>query len=80
LHHDFEGLAPTDVGQGDREAPALADDVRRGIDMEVAGATPRLAAVDLLGIVEVRPVIGDEEEVNGQRLGAAAQGLGQVAG
>jgi hypothetical protein len=58
----FQGLALADVGQGDGEAAALADDVDRGIGMEVAGAVLGLGAVDFVGIVQVVAVVGDQVE------------------
>ena len=52
LDHDFEGLPRADVGQGDRAAPALADDVGGGLGREVARAAARLAAINLMGVVQ----------------------------
>ena len=68
-----------DAGQGHGEAQALADDVGGGVGVEVGGAALGLAAVDLVGVVQGLAVVGDEGQVDGQRLAAAAQGLGQVA-
>ncbi len=47
--------------------------------MEVAGAVLGLGAVDLIRVMQVRAVVGDEVEVKGKRLRLAAEGLGQVA-
>jgi hypothetical protein len=59
-------------GEGDGEASALLDDVGGGIGVEVAGAALGPAAVDLLRAVQGLAVVGDEHEVGGQRLTAAA--------
>jgi len=47
--------------------------------MEVAGAALGLAAVDLAGVLQRFAGVGDEDEVDGQGLPAAAEGLGEVA-
>src|SRR5262245_64087602 len=47
--------------------------------MEVAGAALGRAAVDLVLVVQVAAVVVDPVQVDGQRLPAAAQGVGQVA-
>jgi len=46
--------------------------------VEVGGALLGLASVDLTGIVLGLAVVGDKDEVDGQGLPAAAEGLGQV--
>ena len=58
--------------EGDREASAFADDVGGGVGVEVAGAAFGLAAVDFVGVVQGLAVVGDEGEVDGQGLAAAA--------
>ena len=47
--------------------------------MEMAGAALGLGAVDLIGVVQVSAVIGNQGQVDGQRLTPSAYGLGQVA-
>jgi hypothetical protein len=47
--------------------------------VEGAGAALGRAAVDLVLVVPVAAVVGDQVQVDGQRLPAAAQGVRQVA-
>src|SRR5207248_3245114 len=77
--HVAQRLALADVGQGHGEALALADDVGGGVGVEVAGAALGRAAVDLVRVVPVAAVVGDQVQVDGDRLPTAAQGVGQVA-
>jgi hypothetical protein len=48
--------------------------------MKVAGAVLGLTAVDLFGVVEVLPVVGDQGQVDRQALRAPAQRSEQTAG
>src|SRR5207248_9906867 len=50
-----------------------------GVGVEVTGAAPGLGAVDLLEVAQRLAVVGDQDQVHGQGLALAAQGLGQVA-
>jgi hypothetical protein len=69
-----------DAGQGQGEAAAVLDQVGGGVGVEVGGAALGLAAVDLGGIAERLPVVGDQGDVHGDDPAAAAQGAGQVRG
>src|SRR5262249_57791163 len=66
-------------GEGNGEAQAVADDVGGGVGVERAGAALGLAAVDLGRVAQRLAVVGDQVQVDGQGLAAAAQGTGQVA-
>ena len=78
-NHLLEGLALGDAGERHGETLARAGDVSGGVGVEVAGAVPGRAAVDLVGVAQGLAVVGHELEVDGQRLPALAEGLGQVA-
>ena len=56
------------------------DEVGGGVGVEVAGAALGLAAVDLAGADQRQAVVGDQGQVDGQALAAAAQGRRQVGG
>src|SRR5207249_9040424 len=54
-------------------------DVGRGVGVEVAGAVLGGTAVDLALLVQGLAVVGDQVQVDGQGLAAAAQAAGQRA-
>lgn len=72
LEHAGQGIVTAHRREGHREASAFLDDVGRGVGVEVTGAALGLTAVDLAGVVQRFTVVGDEGEVDGQRLTASA--------
>ena len=80
LQDRLQGFAPGDRGQCHGEAVTVADDVERGVGVEVAGPALGLGAVDLVGIMLRLAMIGDQDQIGGHALRAATQGPGQVVG
>ena len=58
----------------------LVHDVRRGVGVEGTGAPLGLAAIDLVVLLGVGAVEGEQREVEGHDLGLFAERLGQVPG
>lgn len=76
VDHVVEGIALPNVGQTQGEALALAHDIDGGIGVKMAGPLLGLAPIDFVGIVQRLSVVGDEHQVEVQRLAMSAQGFG----
>ncbi len=73
----WRGLRPR---HGDGEPPPVADDVGRGVGVEMRRAALGLATIDLFGVAVRLAVVGDPRQIDRHRIAAFPQGLGQVGG
>ena len=80
LHHILHRLAILYRRQGDGETMPLADYVTSRIGMKMARAALGLTAVDLVGVVLRLAVIGNQRQIDRQRLRTSPERLGKTIG
>ena len=71
-----QGFAVTHGGQADGKTPAGTTDVGGGLGVEVGGTALGLGAVDVIGVLKVLAVVGDQGQIQGHGLSAPPHGVG----
>jgi hypothetical protein len=80
LENVFELFSFTHKGNRQSKTPTFANHVNRRIRMEMTGTTFGLTPVNLVGIFERFPMIRDQDQIDSQGLGTAAQTTRQTVG